>query len=111
MTYFKLLALDIDGTLVGADQVVAGEVVEAVAAAGAAGIAVCVATGRTYTIDRDDINTLPVKNPDTGERSLVPCVKREGRLYADAHYRGLLQAFGEVNQHVDEDTMVVRMGP
>lgn len=48
MTHCKLLALDIDGTLVGADQIVPDDVVDAVAAASAAGLAVCIATGRSY---------------------------------------------------------------
>ena len=48
MTQFKLLALDIDGTLVGPDQTVAGDVVEALAAARAVGLRVCLATGRSH---------------------------------------------------------------
>ena len=48
MRYYELLALDIDGTLVGSDQVVAREVLEALAAAQAAGLRVCLATGRSY---------------------------------------------------------------
>jgi 5-amino-6-(5-phospho-D-ribitylamino)uracil phosphatase len=48
MTRYRLLALDFDGTLVGRDGVVAGEVVEAIAQAEAAGVRVCAATGRSY---------------------------------------------------------------
>ena len=50
---YKLLALDVDGTLLGADHEVAGETAAAVRAAEAAGLAVCLATGRSY------IETLP----------------------------------------------------
>jgi len=48
MPYYRLLALDIDGTLVGPDQVVPAETVAAVAEAHEAGLAVCLATGRSY---------------------------------------------------------------
>jgi hypothetical protein len=48
MTRYKLLALDFDGTLIGRDGVVAGDVVEAIALAEAAGVRVCAATGRSY---------------------------------------------------------------
>lgn len=68
---------------------------------------VCVDTGQTFTIDRDKITTLPLKNPDTGKATLVPCVKRDGKLYMDGHYRGLLPDLKEVNKHVDEKTLAV----
>ncbi len=48
MTQYGLLALDIDGTLVGPDQIVAGDVVEALVAARAGGLRVCLATGRSH---------------------------------------------------------------
>jgi Cof subfamily protein (haloacid dehalogenase superfamily) len=48
MTQYGLLAVDIDGTLVGPDQAVAGDVVEALAAARAEGLRVCLATGRSH---------------------------------------------------------------
>ena len=51
---YKLLALDVDGTLVGRDGVVASDVVAAVAEARAAGLAVSLATGRSYA------ETLPI---------------------------------------------------
>ena len=47
-TKYKLLALDIDGTLIGRDEVVSQAVREAVAAAVAGGMKVCLATGRSY---------------------------------------------------------------
>jgi len=50
----QLLALDVDGTLVGPDNVVPTDVAEAISAAGAAGLRVCLATGRTLE------ETLPV---------------------------------------------------
>jgi len=48
MAYFRLLALDIDGTLVGPDQVVAPDVVAALAPAAEGGLRICLATGRSY---------------------------------------------------------------
>jgi HAD superfamily hydrolase (TIGR01484 family) len=48
MAYYRLLALDIDGTLIGPDQIVAPDVVEAVGQAEAAGLRVCLATGRSF---------------------------------------------------------------
>nr|PZN26323.1 MAG: Cof-type HAD-IIB family hydrolase [Chloroflexota bacterium] len=47
MTY-KLLALDLDGTVMGHDLVIAQELVDAVAEARAAGIHVTIATGRMF---------------------------------------------------------------
>jgi hypothetical protein len=68
---------------------------------------VCVATGRTFSIDRDKINSVPLKNPETGQATLVPCVKRDGKLYMDAHYRSVLADLKEVNRYVDEKTLEV----
>ena len=45
---YKLLALDIDGTLIGSREDVGPEVVSALAAADRAGLRICLATGRSY---------------------------------------------------------------
>jgi hypothetical protein len=45
---YKLLALDIDGTLIGRQEQVSAEVALAVAAADRAGLSICLATGRSY---------------------------------------------------------------
>jgi hypothetical protein len=45
----RLLALDVDGTLVGPDNVVTGDIIEAVALADRSGIGICLATGRSYS--------------------------------------------------------------
>ena len=45
---YRLLALDIDGTLIGSEERVSAEVVAALHAAVRAGIGVCLATGRSY---------------------------------------------------------------
>jgi HAD superfamily hydrolase (TIGR01484 family) len=51
---YKLLALDVDGTLVGRDGLVPQDVVAAVAVARSAGLNVCLATGRSY------VETFPI---------------------------------------------------
>jgi len=51
---YGLVAIDVDGTLVNPDQTVSPEVVDAIAEAEAAGIGVCLATGRSYA------ETMPV---------------------------------------------------
>lgn len=51
---YRLLALDVDGTVVGLDNVVMDETIRALAAAQAAGLRVCLATGRSF------IETLPI---------------------------------------------------
>jgi len=43
-----MLALDVDGTLVGPDNVVADEIINAVRRADRSGISICLATGRSY---------------------------------------------------------------
>lgn len=44
---YKLLAIDVDGTLIAPDQVIAPEVIDAITAADAAGLRICLATGRS----------------------------------------------------------------
>ncbi|RPI63155.1 MAG: HAD family phosphatase [Planctomycetaceae bacterium] len=51
---YKLIALDVDGTLVGPDSIVPPELVDAVAQVEQAGICVCLCTGRSF------VETLPV---------------------------------------------------
>jgi Cof subfamily protein (haloacid dehalogenase superfamily) len=63
MTRFKLLALDVDGTLVGPDGVVGPDIRAAVAAARAAGLAVCLATGRSYRESRGVWEQLRLEGP------------------------------------------------
>jgi Cof subfamily protein (haloacid dehalogenase superfamily) len=45
---YELLALDCDGTLVGPDSIIPADVVDAVTQAQAAGLRICLATGRNY---------------------------------------------------------------
>ncbi|MCY2928574.1 MAG: HAD family hydrolase [Planctomycetota bacterium] len=59
----RLLALDVDGTLVGPDSVVPREAREAIAAALAAGLRICLATGRSYEETADVWRQLPLNEP------------------------------------------------
>jgi HAD superfamily hydrolase (TIGR01484 family) len=61
--WYRLLALDIDGTLIGPDQLVAADVGEAVAGAEAAGLRICLATGRSYVESIDVWRQLPLRAP------------------------------------------------
>ncbi|MCL2701044.1 MAG: Cof-type HAD-IIB family hydrolase [Phycisphaerae bacterium] len=63
MTKYKLLALDIDGTLIGRDEVVSPAVREAVGAAAAAGLKICLATGRSYVEAAPVWRQLPLSEP------------------------------------------------
>ncbi|MBN1513008.1 MAG: hypothetical protein JXB13_13415 [Phycisphaerae bacterium] len=72
---------------------------------------VCVATGKTYNIDRDEVESIPLKNPDNGKATLLPCVRRDGKLIVDPHYRGALKDLAEVNQYVDTNTLEVKSAP
>jgi hypothetical protein len=72
---------------------------------------VCVATGKTYQIDRKNIVSMPVENPSTRQPTLVPCVRRDGKLFVDPHYRDVLTGLAEVNQYVDKSTLEVKSAP
>jgi len=59
----KLLAIDLDGTLLGPDHVVSPDTVEAMRAAQQAGIRVCLATGRSYVETIDFWRQLGLRSP------------------------------------------------
>jgi len=71
----------------------------------------CVATGKIYDIDRSQIKAVPLANPKTGERTLLPCVKEDGVYYISTRYRDSLLRLGEKNSHVDPETLAVRSEP
>lgn len=62
-TRYKLLAMDVDGTLVGPDSIVPAEVVAAVGRAQRAGMRVCLATGRSYVETIGPWNQLGLAGP------------------------------------------------
>ncbi len=72
---------------------------------------VCVATGKTYNINRNDVGSIPLKNPATGKATLLPCVLRDGRLFVGSQCRGALAELAEVNQYVDTNTLEVKSAP
>jgi HAD superfamily hydrolase (TIGR01484 family) len=74
---YKLLALDVDGTLVGRDGLVSGDVVAAIGDARAAGLAVCLATGRSYVETLVLIGGALVAEPDTGRTLHQRAIPRE----------------------------------
>ena len=63
MPHYRLLAVDIDGTLIGPDQVVREETIAVVADARRAGLRVCLATGRSYAESVDIWRQLRVEAP------------------------------------------------
>ncbi|MFB3890465.1 MAG: HAD-IIB family hydrolase [Phycisphaerae bacterium] len=97
---YKLLALDVDGTLLDERQRIPPQTIEAIAEADAAGLRVCIATGRSY------IETIPVwrqlrlaapyepmvliggalvSEPDTGRTLYQRTISRDlAREYGDA---------------------------
>lgn len=74
---FRLLALDVDGTLVGRDSVVHPDTIAAVARARAAGLAVCLATGRSYA------ETIPIWRQLRLDAPFEPLILIGGALVAE----------------------------
>lgn len=75
---------------------------------------VCVATGQTFQIDRDDLpSTYPARNPDTGQRTLLPYLARDGKRYLSPRYAGYLARLEEekVNKYVDPETLEILDAP
>ena len=60
---YKLLAIDIDGTLIGADQQVSADARAAIAAAQEAGLRICLATGRSLAESMPVWRQLPLVPP------------------------------------------------
>ena len=72
---------------------------------------VCVATGETYKMERGKTYIPPVKNPDTGEETLLPGTRRDGQVYVASRWRNLLAGLGSANRCVDPQTLLVRKSP
>ncbi len=75
---YRMLAIDVDGTLTGPEGVVAGEVVEAILAGRRAGLAICLATGRSRA------ETLPVWRQLRLPAPHLPLVVVGGAMVAEA---------------------------
>lgn len=72
---------------------------------------VCVATGETYKMDRGKTYIPPLKNPNTGEQTLLPGTRRDGQVYVTSRSRELLARLGAANRYVDPQTLLVRESP
>ncbi len=77
-TKYKLLAMDVDGTLIRPDQIIPPETVDAVAEAQAAGVRIVLATGRSYCETIHIWRQLKLKPP------LEPMVLIGGALVSEA---------------------------
>ena len=71
---------------------------------------ICVRTGETYDLDIADVGIIPAKNPDTGQRTLLPCDwDDKGKLRVDGHYRAVLEGrLAGINHWVDPQTLLIR---
>jgi hypothetical protein len=98
MTRFRLLALDVDGTLVGPDGVVGQDIRTAIVAARAAGLAVCLATGRSYREGRGVWEQLRLEAPHepmVAVGGAMVCQSDTGRtLYHRGMPREVARGFG-----------------
>lgn len=98
MTRFKLLALDVDGTLVGPDALVGEPTRRAVAEARGAGLAVCLATGRSYPESRgiwEQLHLPAPHEPMVTAGGAMVCQSDTGRtLYHRSIGREVARLFG-----------------
>ncbi len=69
---------------------------------------VCVATGKTFSIPRGTTKILPLENPETKERTLLPCYEQDGKLYVSRRAAEHLSEFGARNRFVDTQTLAVK---
>lgn len=72
---------------------------------------VCVETGKTYWFKRGEHSmVLPLKNPDTGQETLVPCSKDGDQLIVSNRCRSLVKELTKqkLNKVVDSDSLVVK---
>jgi 5-amino-6-(5-phospho-D-ribitylamino)uracil phosphatase len=74
---WRLMALDVDGTLVGPDNIVTDDIIKAVALADRAGIRVCLSTGRSYG------ETIGIWNQLNLDRPMQPMILIGGALVSE----------------------------
>jgi hypothetical protein len=72
---------------------------------------VCAQTGQRFSIDRTKVDQIPLKNPKTGEMTLLPCYEENGVTLISPRYRGALEDLGDKNRSVDVQTLAVRSTP
>src|SRR5690606_4345838 len=66
-----------------------------------------VSSGELYSFSRGEPFALPRENPDTGERTLLPVVEKEGGLFVSQRRASVLSTLGEKNRWVDPETLRV----
>lgn len=67
-----------------------------------------VTTGEIIALKRGQTVVLPRENPKTGERTLLPVLKRDGDYYVSDMRRRTLEQLGDKNKWVDPKTLRVR---
>src|SRR5262245_32351081 len=69
---------------------------------------VCVSTGKLFMMPRGGPpKVFPVENPETHQRTLLPCAKMEDGYYVSSLMRATLKEMGDVNKVVDAGTLRV----
>lgn len=70
---------------------------------------VCVATGKVFSIPNEGrVREFPLENPETRERTLLPCSKHEdGSYYISSRWRDAVRQLGDANKTVDPETLKV----
>ena len=71
---------------------------------------VCVETGKIFELSLDDVAMIPAPNPDTGQRTLLPCsMGDDGKYHVGEQFRGSLTgSLADVNQFVDVQSLEVK---
>lgn len=75
---------------------------------------VCVETGKTFWFNRGEHSKiLPLKNPETGQETLIPCADENGQLTVSSRCRGLVKDLTKQkrNKFVDADSLIVKAQP
>jgi hypothetical protein len=74
---------------------------------------VCVATGEIFNLDLDKVAIIPAPNPNTGERTLLPCSKGDdGVMRVSERYRQALSGeLKDKDKYVDPYNLEVLSSP
>lgn len=72
----------------------------------------CVATGQTFWMSRERVDEIPLANPRTGEKTLIPCIiKEDSTVEIREHYHGAIELVADKNKWVDPQSFAVRPPP
>ncbi|NLX36154.1 MAG: HAD family phosphatase [Chloroflexi bacterium] len=116
----KLLALDVDGTLIGADFTVSPRTRAAIAAAQAQGVGVSLVTGRNWATTRPYVQELGLNAPQVVFNGAVVALDGNGKtLYARALEWAIVEALIAIARrhelflelHTMEHCFIERVGP